>query len=63
MYVFCDRLKFGSTEALDCRNDQNKDRYHEKELLLLLNWLSFSIMNSNATKYEFSFINEFFPLF
>ena len=31
MCVFCDRLKFGSTAALDCRTGQNKGRYHEKD--------------------------------
>ena len=36
MGVFCDRLKLGSTAALDCRTGQNKGRYHEKELLFLL---------------------------
>ena len=36
MGVFCDRLKLCSTAALDCRTGQNKGRYHEKELLLLL---------------------------
>ena len=27
MGVFCDRLKFGSTAALDCRTGLNKGRY------------------------------------
>ena len=36
MGEFCDRLKFGSTAAPDCRTGQNKGRYREKELLLLL---------------------------
>ena len=36
MGVFCDRLKFGSTAALDCRTGQNKGSYPKKELLLLL---------------------------
>ena len=36
MGVFCDRLKLGSTAALDCWTGQNKDRYCEKELLFLL---------------------------
>jgi hypothetical protein len=36
MGVFCDRLKLGSTVALDCLTGQNK----EKELLLLLVLLS-----------------------
>jgi hypothetical protein len=36
MGVFCDRLKLGSTAVLDCLTGQNKDRYREKELLLLL---------------------------
>ena len=36
MNIFCDRLKFGSTAALDCHTGQNKDRYCKKELLLLL---------------------------
>ena len=34
--VFCEGLKLGSTAALDCRTGQNKGRYREKELLLLL---------------------------
>ena len=36
MDLFCDRLKLGSTAALDCRTGQNKGRYPEKELLFLL---------------------------
>ena len=36
MGVFCERLKFDSEIALDCHTGQNKGRYHEKELLLLL---------------------------
>ena len=36
MGVFCDSLKFGSTAALDWHTGQDKDRYHAKELLLLL---------------------------
>ena len=36
MGVFCDRPKFGSTAALNCRTGQNKDRFCEKELLFLL---------------------------
>ena len=36
MGVFCDRLKLGSTAALDCLTGQNKGRCCEKELLLLL---------------------------
>ena len=36
MGVFCDRLEFGSTAALDCHTGLNKGRYCEKELLLLL---------------------------
>ena len=36
MGVFCDRLKFGSTAALDCPIGKNKGRYCKKELLLLL---------------------------
>ena len=42
MGVFCDKLKFGSTAALDCRTGQNKGRYHEKQLLLLLVLLIFT---------------------
>ena len=30
MGVFCDRLKFGSTTALDCRTGQNKSKYLKK---------------------------------
>ena len=40
MSVFCDRLKFGSTAALDCHTGLNKGRYHKNELLLLLVLLS-----------------------
>jgi hypothetical protein len=36
MGVFCGKLKFGSTAALDCRTGQNKGRYCKKEFLLLL---------------------------
>ena len=36
MGIFCDRLKFGCTAALNCCSGQNK----EKELLLLLVLLS-----------------------
>ena len=36
MGVFLGRLNFGSTAALDYCTDQNKGRYCEKELLLLL---------------------------
>ena len=36
MGAFCDRLKLGSTAALDCRAGQNKGRYRKKELLFLL---------------------------
>ena len=41
MGVFCDRLKFGSTVALDCRTGQNKGRYSKKELLLVLGIYNF----------------------
>ena len=36
MGVFCDRIKLGSTVALDCQTGQNKGRYRKKELLFLL---------------------------
>ena len=36
MGVFCERLKVGSTATLDFRTNQNKGRYREKELLLVL---------------------------
>ena len=36
MGVFFDELKLGSTAALNCLSGQTKDRYREKELLLLL---------------------------
>ena len=36
MGAFCDRLKLGSTVAPDRRSDQNKGRYHKKDLLFLL---------------------------
>ena len=34
MGVFCDKLKFGSTAALDCRTGQNKSRYGKKRALI-----------------------------
>ena len=43
MDLFFDRPKLGSTAALDCLTDQNKGRYREKELLLLLVSLTVSI--------------------
>ena len=36
MGVFFERLKLGSTAAIDCRTGQNKGRYCEKELSFLL---------------------------
>ena len=51
MDVFCDRLKFGSTAALDCRAGQNKDKCHKKELLMLPVSFSLGIMNSDAKNY------------
>jgi hypothetical protein len=36
MSVFGDRLKLGSTAALDYQTGQNKGKYCEKELLFLL---------------------------
>jgi Fic family protein len=39
MNIFCDRLKFGSTAALNSRTGQNKGRYPKKDLLLLLSLL------------------------
>ena len=36
MGVFCDRLKLGSTAALNCQTGQNRGRYRKKELLFLL---------------------------
>jgi hypothetical protein len=45
MCVFCDRLKFGSTAALNCRSGQSKGRYCKKELLLLLVLFLMSINN------------------
>ena len=46
MGVFWDRLKFGSTAALDCSTGQNKGRYCKKELLLLLVSMSESTTQS-----------------
>ena len=34
MGAFCDRLKFGSTAARDCRTGQNKDRYCKKRAII-----------------------------
>ena len=49
MGVFCDRLKFGSTAALDCRIGQNKGRYCKKELLLLLGSLIQPMISNNLS--------------
>ena len=35
MGVFCDRLKFGSTAALNCPTGQNKGRYCKKKARLI----------------------------
>ena len=35
MGLFCDKLKLGSTAALDCRTGQNKGSYRKKELSFL----------------------------
>ena len=48
MGVFCDRLSFGSIAALNCHTGQDKGRYCEKELLLLLVLLRWSIMTTVA---------------
>jgi hypothetical protein len=48
MGVFCDELELGSTAALNCLSGQNKDRYREKELLLLLA-LFYSFMQYHLT--------------
>ena len=50
MGVFCDRLKFGFTAALDCCTGQNKDRYCEKELLLLFISLGLTVMCALITR-------------
>ena len=34
MGIFWDRLKFGSTVALNCRNRQNKGRYFTNKISL-----------------------------
>ena len=39
MNVYCDRLKLGSTAALNCQTGQNKGRYCKKELSFLLTHL------------------------
>jgi hypothetical protein len=49
MGVFCDRLKLGSTAALDCRTGQNKGRYSKEELLFLVYSLSPVVCLSNST--------------
>jgi hypothetical protein len=35
MIVFCDRLKLGSTAALDCQTGKNNGRYSKKGLSFL----------------------------
>ena len=55
MGVFCDRLKFGSTAALDCCTAKKRGRYCEKELLLLLVLLRWSIMTTVAWSVRGSF--------
>ena len=55
MGVFCDRLKFGSTAAIGCRTDQNKGRYHKKELLFLLVLLNVPL---GKTEYFHNFLRH-----
>ena len=50
MGVFCDRLRLGSTAALDCLTGQNKGRYSEIELLLLLVLLIFTLILEEQKK-------------
>ena len=38
MGVFCDRIKFGSTAALDCHTGQNKGRYIAKNCYHLIGY-------------------------
>ena len=54
MGVFCDRLKFGSTAALDCCTGQNKDRYCQRRALIATRLVGKSIdgtfsLNNNET--------------
>ena len=53
MSVFCDRLKFGSTAALDCHTGQSKGRYRKKELSFLLVLLSAANFKFLANKFGF----------
>ena len=50
MGVFYDRLKLGSTAALDCRLGQNKGRYCEKKALIptRLVALFFNVISNHA---------------
>ena len=56
MGVFCDRLEFGSTAALICRTGQNKGRYCQKELLLLLVSLSAGLQISVELSFSLVFM-------
>ena len=66
MGVLCDRLKFGSKAALDCRTGQNKGRYCKKALLLLLVSLD-GLIKINVTchlaTFAFSGISSDLPTF
>ena len=42
MGIFCDRLKLGSTAALDSRTGQNKGRYCEKSALIPICLVAYS---------------------
>ena len=45
--VFCDRLKFGSTAALDCRTVQNKGRYVlRKNALIATHFFGITVVQS-----------------
>ena len=50
MGVIYDRLKFGSTAALNCRTSHNKGRYCKKELSLLQFILGWSGQKSNCLR-------------
>ena len=49
MGVFCDRLKFGSTAALDCRTCQNKNRFHISSYSFRGNYFFFEFGNPKVT--------------
>ena len=56
MGVFCDRLKFGSTVALDCRTGQNKGRYQFKTKVFMKRYVYLLDFYVEAPTLQFSML-------